>query len=74
LSAQPTPEWAARAAEEFRRLLAMLDDDEQRRIAVWQMEGYTVEEIAGLLGCSGRTVARKLALIRVRWRGEVPGP
>jgi hypothetical protein len=41
-------------------------------IAVWQMEGHTVEEIAAKVGCSPRTVARKLAVIRERWCWEGP--
>jgi len=39
-------------------------------IALWQMEGCTVEEIAERLGRSPRTVARKLVLIRDLWRRE----
>ena len=39
-------------------------------IAVWQMEGYTVEEIAARLGRSPRTAARKLAVIRELWDQE----
>jgi DNA-directed RNA polymerase specialized sigma24 family protein len=67
---EPTPELAASVAEECRRLLDRLGDGELRSIAIWEMEGYTVEEIAARLGCSVRTVARKLAIIRDRWRGE----
>jgi DNA-directed RNA polymerase specialized sigma24 family protein len=65
---EPTPELAAQVAEECRRLLDKLGDDDLRAIAVWQMEGYTVAEIAAKLGRSERTVARKLVLIRHRWR------
>jgi DNA-directed RNA polymerase specialized sigma24 family protein len=72
LDAEPTPELAAEVVDECRRLLDQLDDNGLRDIAVWQMEGYTVDEIAGRLGCSPRTVARKLALIRDRWRAEEP--
>jgi DNA-directed RNA polymerase specialized sigma24 family protein len=67
---EPTPELAASVAEECRRLLDRLGDGELRSIAVWQMEGWTVEEIAERLGRSVRTVARKLVIIRDRWRGE----
>src|SRR4051812_3625663 len=35
----PTPEFAAQAAEEFRRLLGVLGDDTLRQVAVWKMEG-----------------------------------
>jgi transcriptional antiterminator len=34
------------------------------------MEGYTVDEMAERLGCSPRTVARKLAVIRDLWNDE----
>ena len=70
---EPTPELAAQVAEECRRLLDKLGDDELRSIAVWQMEGYTVEEISARLGRSARTAARKLAVIRALWRGEGDG-
>jgi hypothetical protein len=67
---EPTPELAAQMAEEYRRLLVMLGSDELRSIAVWQMEGDTVDEVAAKLGLSSRTVARKLNLIRQVWREE----
>ena len=34
------------------------------------MEGYTNEEIADRLGCSLRSVARKVELVRRTWLGE----
>jgi DNA-directed RNA polymerase specialized sigma24 family protein len=61
---EPTPEFAAQVAEECQRLLGGLDDPELREIALWKMEGYTNEEIAERLGVVGRTVERKLRLIR----------
>jgi DNA-directed RNA polymerase specialized sigma24 family protein len=61
---EPTPELAAELAEEFRRLLDRLGDEHLRSIAVWQMEGYTLDEIAGQLGRTVRTVTRKLQVIR----------
>jgi DNA-directed RNA polymerase specialized sigma24 family protein len=67
IGAEPTPELAASVAEEYRRLLDGLGDNELRSIAVWQMEGHTVEEIAAKMGRSARTVARKLVVIRERW-------
>jgi DNA-directed RNA polymerase specialized sigma24 family protein len=67
---EPTPEFAAMVADEFRRLLAALGDDELRRTAIWKLEGHTTEEIARKLGCARRTVARRLALIRSLWRAE----
>src|SRR5262249_42721566 len=58
VGSEPTPELAASIAEEYRRLMDRLASDELRSIAQWQMEGFTVDEIAGKLGRSPRTVAR----------------
>jgi hypothetical protein len=69
---EPTPEFAAQLAEECQQLLGRLGNDELRSIAVWQMEGYTVDEISAKLGHSSRTVARKLRLIRGLLREECP--
>jgi DNA-directed RNA polymerase specialized sigma24 family protein len=69
---EPTPEFAAQVAEECRRLLDKLGDDELRTIAVGKMEGYTSEELAARLGCALATVERRLRLIRKLWEGESP--
>ena len=66
----PTPEFAAQVAEEYQRLLATLEDEELRVLAVARMEGYTNTEIAGRLDCSLRTVERQLHLIRKKWEHE----
>jgi DNA-directed RNA polymerase specialized sigma24 family protein len=67
---EPTPEFAAQVAEECRRLLDRLGDETLRRVALRRMEGYTDEEIAGLLGCTRRTIVRKLDRIRRIWLEE----
>ena len=67
---EPTPEFAAQVAEECQRLLDKLPEAGLRAIALWQMEGLTVDEIAARTGRSPRTVARKLSLIRELWRQE----
>ena len=69
--AEPTPEFAAQVAEECRRLLDRLGDAELWSVALWKMEGYTVEEIAARLGCVPRTVDRRLRLIRDLWQQEI---
>lgn len=69
---EPTPQFALQVADQFQRLLDRLGDDVLRSVAVWKMEGYTVEEIAGRLGCVPRTVERKLRAIRVMWGEEEP--
>lgn len=66
----PSPEFAAQAAEEFRRLLALLGDETLRRVAIWKMEGETNREIAARLGCIEQTVERKLRSIRSIWTAE----
>ena len=52
------------------RLLRSLADDTLRQVALMKMEGYTHEEIADRLGCSLRSVGRKLELIRRTWLDE----
>jgi RNA polymerase sigma factor (sigma-70 family) len=71
LSREPTPACAAEVAEACGRLLARLPDRELEAVAVWRMEGYSVEEVADKLGCAPRSVKRKLRLIRSIWKKEV---
>lgn len=68
---EPSPEFAARLAEEYERLLGLLDDD-QRAIALAKMEGLTNEQIAARLNRALRTVERKLKLIRTIWEQSEP--
>jgi RNA polymerase sigma factor (sigma-70 family) len=52
--------------------LDRLGDPALRSIAVWRWEGYSIKEIAAMLGCTVRTVERKLQLIRTIWsEGDV---
>lgn len=64
----PSPEDAAVLHDELARLLELLDDDQLRQIALGKMEGYTNQEIAAQLGCSGVTIERRLRLIRETWQ------
>jgi DNA-directed RNA polymerase specialized sigma24 family protein len=68
---EPTPAFAAEAAEAFRLLLDALPDEVLRRIAVAKMESYRNEEIAKMTSLSLRAVERHLRLIRQTWQ-EVP--
>ncbi len=68
----PDPAFVAMAAEECRRLLDVLGDDSLRQIVLSRMDGETSEAIAERIGCSLRTVANKLKLIRMKWEREVP--
>jgi DNA-directed RNA polymerase specialized sigma24 family protein len=70
LGDEPTPDFAAEVADECRRLLSTLGEADLRNVALWKMEGYTTEEIAGRLGCVPRTVERKLGVIRGLWEKE----
>jgi DNA-directed RNA polymerase specialized sigma24 family protein len=65
------PEFAAQAAEECSRLLALLGDARLETIARWRMEGHTVKEIADRLECSPRTIERKVLLIQSLWAEEM---
>lgn len=67
----PSPAFLHQLAEEHQRLLAALGDATLRDIAVWKMEGWTGEEIAGKLGITRRSVERKVERIRELWRGEL---
>jgi DNA-directed RNA polymerase specialized sigma24 family protein len=63
---EPSPEFAAQVAEEYERLLGLLDDD-QRAIAIAKLEGLTNEQIAARLNRALRTVERRLKLVRKIW-------
>jgi DNA-directed RNA polymerase specialized sigma24 family protein len=69
---EPTPEFAAAAAETWRELFARLDNPELEKVALLKMEGYSLAEIAARLGCVPRTVQRRLQLIRHTWEKEGP--
>ena len=70
-SLDPTPDFAALLADQLQLLLASLDDDVLRTLALLKLEGYTNEEIARRLECGLRTVERKLGIVRARWSQEV---
>jgi RNA polymerase sigma factor (sigma-70 family) len=72
LDREPSPELAAELADEYRRLLDRLGDPQLQAIALWKVEGYSNEEIAGRLGCVVRSVERKLQRIRMLWGEDVP--
>src|SRR5690606_4054276 len=61
------PALLALVDEAFEGLLAMLDDDTLRQIALGKLAGATDRELADGLGCSRRTVVNKLRLIRLTW-------
>ncbi len=67
---EPTPEFAAMMADEYRRLFGSLADESLRVVALLKLEGHSNEEIAKSLDCGLRTVERKLEVIRKRWTAE----
>jgi DNA-directed RNA polymerase specialized sigma24 family protein len=67
ISQEPTPEFAAEMTENVARLFAKLEDDTLKQVAQGKLEGLENAEIAEKLGCSGRTVERKLQVIRRIW-------
>lgn len=70
---EPTPEFAAQAAEELAlRLAALEQEPEWKRIALDKLAGYTNAEIAHRLGTSLRSVERQLTLIRAVWSQDRP--
>jgi DNA-directed RNA polymerase specialized sigma24 family protein len=63
----PTPDFAVQMAEGVQELLAQLDDQGLRELALLKLEGYSNEEIAERLACAVRTVERRLRGIRAIW-------
>ena len=66
-SREPTPEFAAEMSDHLAALLKSLNDAQLEHVVMLKMAAHTNEEIAEDLGCSVRTVERKLAMIRKRW-------
>jgi RNA polymerase sigma factor (sigma-70 family) len=64
------PDREVAASDQVERLLARLGDKRLISIAVWKWDGYSNEEIASMLGCSTRTIQRKIQLIRMIWAEE----
>jgi DNA-directed RNA polymerase specialized sigma24 family protein len=69
---EPSPDVTAIRKEGYRHLLDQLRDDELRTIAVWKFEGQDNDEIARRLGCSPRSLRRKLGAIREAWLSQAP--
>lgn len=65
---EPTPEFAVEVADQLECLVRALGDSALKRLVEQKLAGWTHEEIATELGCTVRTVIRKLNLIRQEWR------
>lgn len=66
-----SPEFLVMVEEQCDRLLESLADNTLRSVAVWRLEGFSNDEIAGKLEMTTRSVERKLNRIRLLWRDEV---
>ncbi len=73
-SREPTPEFAAEAAETYDALFSKMPDDSLRAVAARRMEGFTNQEIADQLDIGLRSVERKLNLIRRLWETDSEEP
>jgi RNA polymerase sigma-70 factor, ECF subfamily len=69
--AQPTPAEAAEFADQFRQVLAYLDDEE-RRLVDLKLQDCTNLDVADRLGCSERTVRRILKRVQARLEHALP--
>ncbi|MCC9599122.1 LuxR C-terminal-related transcriptional regulator [Stieleria sp. JC731] len=68
---QPTPEMVAMMAESMQQLFDLLGEGEVKSIAIAKLEGHSNAEIAKSLGCSERTIERRLHLIREKLQHEI---
>jgi DNA-directed RNA polymerase specialized sigma24 family protein len=74
LSPSPGPKTLNLWAEEYARLLALLDrqgDPMLRQVAELRVQGYKIEEIAAQLGRSRQAIHRKIDIIESAWLPEV---
>ena len=67
---EPTPEFAAQLSEETQLMLDQASSENERRMLVWMLEGYTDTEIAKKLGCARMTVWRTRNRIRANLEQE----
>ncbi len=70
---EPSDEFASSIALSVSKLLVALPEGRLREVAELKMEGATNDAIAVALGCSCRTVERKLQVIRKIWAEEMEG-
>jgi len=63
----PSPEFALEVADYLEQLLTSLGDRSLPRVVEMKLGGFTHQEVAAELGCTERTVKRKLRLIRQEW-------
>jgi DNA-directed RNA polymerase specialized sigma24 family protein len=66
-----SPELFCTMRDQTNWLIGLLKSDEMRRIALWRIEGLTVNEIAKCMSLTPRSIERKLKIIRTRWDMEL---
>ena len=71
LGGEMDPAIAAQMADEFKRLLALLPDEQLRTIASLKLQAYTNQEIAQRIVCGVSSIERKLNIIRKHWQCEL---
>ncbi|MCA9185363.1 MAG: ECF-type sigma factor [Pirellulaceae bacterium] len=68
---EPTPLEIATLEDAFSHLLAVLPNDQMRRITLLKLEGFSNSEIAEMEQVTTRTVLRKLQVIEAAWLSKV---
>ncbi|MDV6032511.1 MAG: sigma-70 family RNA polymerase sigma factor [Phycisphaera sp. RhM] len=68
---EPTPDMVLTMTESVESLLSHLGDGQLREIAIGKMAGLCNAELAKRLGCSERTIERRLHLIRETCQQEL---
>jgi RNA polymerase sigma factor (sigma-70 family) len=69
-NSEPTPDFAVEVAESCDRLFNKLPEESLKRVAMMKLENYTADEIAESLGCTRKTIQRKLLIIRKTWQDD----
>lgn len=65
---EPDPARLAESTECVSHLMEMLDNDQQREVALCKLAGWTNLEAADLLQCAVSTIERRLRFIREQWQ------
>lgn len=66
----PDPAFTAQLWDGFTVRLSRLEDDESRQMVLLRLEGFDNDQIAEALGCSARSVRRRLLVVRRIWEEE----
>lgn len=75
VSKDPSPDSLAAATESFDQLLQTLDatgDPTLREITLLSISGHSSTELADRMGCTPRTIQRKLKTVRAIWERQSP--